>query len=82
MSDCGGGKIVKGNKQHRCEACFAIIPKGEIHHHYSGRWEGEWQNWRMHVECFYVYHEDGMGEFTPGSFETPKRLQKLPTPTT
>jgi len=41
----------KGNKDHKCAWCGEIIPKGEEFIHCKGKWEGDWQNWRMHLEC-------------------------------
>jgi hypothetical protein len=46
---------------------------GEKHHHYTGKFWGEFQNSRMHTECKEAMHamprqdiEDG---FEPGGFE-------------
>jgi hypothetical protein len=52
MSDFGEMKTVTGKKDYRCEWCGETIPTGERHEHYVGKWEGEFQNWRMHVECY------------------------------
>lgn len=41
-----------GYKDHRCEWCGETIPKGEKFAHYKGKWRDEWQNWRMHQECW------------------------------
>ena len=51
-------------------------PKGDIHYQFAGRWEGEWQAWRMHMEC----QESGWAEgdisegFTPFENERPAKL--------
>lgn len=52
MSDFGETTKVVGRKDYRCEWCGENIPKGEAHRHYGGMWEGNWQNWRMHEECY------------------------------
>jgi hypothetical protein len=77
VSDFGEGKWIIGRKRHRCDGCFGPIPKGETHYNYRGIWQGEWQNWRMHEECFEGYDAEGDGEFTLGSFEMPDRVRAL-----
>lgn len=77
MSDCGEGKWVTGIKPHSCAACFAAIAKGEKHYHFKGKWGGDWQDWRMHWECFEAYSEEGCEEFMAGTFEVPERLQRV-----
>ncbi len=77
MSDCGGGKWVKGRKQHRCEYCLGPIPTGEHHYNYRGLYGGEWQNWRMHSECFDDYDINGDGAFMPGDGTVPDRIRQL-----
>lgn len=52
MSDFGNHTTPKAAKDYRCEWCGEAIPKGEKHQHYVGVWDGEWQNWRMHDECY------------------------------
>lgn len=73
--DFGGGKWVVGRKLHRCTACYALIAKGESHYNYRGMYENEWQNWRMHKECFDAWDADGCEEFMPGDFPAPDRLK-------
>ncbi len=61
-------------KDHRCEWCGETITKGEKHAHYKGKWEGEFQDWRMHREC----NEDADNSdelqdgFTPYDHERPQ----------
>ena len=74
MSDFGEGKYVKARWRHRCVACWWPIEKGELHYNYRGMYGGEWQNWRMHVECEEDWEINGCEEFTPGDFEPPERL--------
>jgi len=64
-----------GRKEHRCEWCYEQIEAKEQHAHYIGVWNGEFQNWRMHEECFedYDLNRDGDGEFMPGEGERPAK---------
>lgn len=52
MSDFGRLEHPKGRKQYRCAWCGEEILVGEVHAHYVGVWESEWQDWRMHEECY------------------------------
>lgn len=51
MSDFGNMSYHKGYKDHRCEWCGEVIPKGEEFAHFQGMWQSEFQDWRMHKEC-------------------------------
>lgn len=64
-------------KDHRCEWCYERIARGERHHQFKGQWNGEWQNWRMHAECYAVYSTtvDCDEGFAPGEGERPERLK-------
>jgi hypothetical protein len=65
-------------KEHRCEYCYGLIPRGEIHPHYTGVWEREFQDWRMHQECYDDYMTNTAGEeFTTGGAEMPERVKAL-----
>ena len=77
MSDWGETRTVTGRKPHRCEACLYPIAVGEKHEYSIGVFDGEWQAWRMHLECFAAL-EDGSGhlEFTSGELPPPERLRK------
>lgn len=52
MTDFGDTNWPKAAKDHRCEWCGQGILKGEKHAHFVGKWDGEFQNWRMHSECY------------------------------
>jgi len=52
MSDFGETKYPTAAKEHRCEWCGEPIVVGENHAHFAGKWDGEFQNWRMHRECY------------------------------
>lgn len=76
--DCGQVYRVKGRKENRCESCFGDIPKGETHPNFRGRWGGEWQNWRMHQECYDGYSGEELYDgFTPGDGQVPERIRQL-----
>lgn len=51
MSDFSNHSMLVARKEHRCEYCGEKILKGEKHIKFSGVFEGEFQNWRMHDEC-------------------------------
>lgn len=76
MSDFGDGKWVVGRKNHRCTACYTMIPDNERHYYYKGMYDGVWQNWRMHCECYAAYQADDYEEFLPGDYPAPVREQK------
>jgi hypothetical protein len=64
-------------KQHKCEWCFGPIPKGEKHKQFSGMWQGDFQNWRMHDECYETSAGAQAEGFTPGEGEMPARVFEL-----
>lgn len=78
MSDFGQTKKVWARNEHRCEACLGPIVKGELHHQYKGVWHGEWQNWRMHHECYekmdFQDFEDG---FESGCIPMPEDVRMV-----
>jgi hypothetical protein len=73
MSDFGEGKTLKTRKSHRCEWCYERIVAGETCYRYKGMYDGDWQNWYMHPECYEDFRNSGDDEFTPGSAERPKK---------
>lgn len=73
MSDFSNYRYPVARKQHKCEWCGESIPVGEKHFQFTGVWESEWQNWRMHQECYSQYIDDCNGEgFMPYENERPK----------
>ncbi len=52
MTDFGTTTHPVAAKDHRCIWCGETITKGEKHAHFAGKWEGDFQNWRMHSECY------------------------------
>lgn len=77
MSNFGAMTTRAGNRDHICEWCGQVIPKGEIFHHYKGMFEDQWQNWRMHEECAEQNSiDDPYGDgFTPFGNDRPEKLQ-------
>ena len=78
MSDFTNFTHPKAAKDYRCEWCGESIPKGEVHAHFVGVWEGEWQNWRMHDECYdYSTSTDECQDgFMPFENERPVKVSK------
>ena len=74
MSDFGDAHQIRARKRHRCVACYGPIAEGEQHWQYSGMYDGAWQHWRMHNECYAAYEADGDYEFLPGELPGPERL--------
>ena len=58
MANFGDSKQVKLRKDKRCSWCGQVMKKGEVVYHFKGRWDGDWQNWKMHNECEQVYRND------------------------
>jgi len=44
-------KYPKGRKDHTCCECGAIIPKGERHGYFAGKWDGDFSDFRQHLDC-------------------------------
>ena len=45
-------------KAHRCEWCWQGIAVGEKHYKYVGVWEGDFQDWRMHLDCLEAWKRE------------------------
>lgn len=58
MGEFGETTYPCGRKDHRCEWCGETIPTSEKHAHFVGMWDGEFQDWRMHSECYSECYED------------------------
>lgn len=58
MSDFGSSTRPVARKNYRCLWCGEHILKKEKHYHYSGKWEGDFQDWRMHNECITACESD------------------------
>ena len=41
----------KAAKIHKCCWCWQDIVKGEKHYHQIGIFNGDWNDWRMHLDC-------------------------------
>lgn len=66
-----------GRKPHRCEHCKGQIATGEKHAHFVGEWQGDFQNWRMHLDCKAAWREDTEdGEICPNRHERGKNCRE------
>lgn len=61
MSNFGRGVTVRARKNHFCEWCWSAILMGEEHYRFKGKWEGEFQDWRMHRDCRVAFEEESEG---------------------
>lgn len=52
MTDFGCTTFPVARKQHQCIWCGEAIFEKESHAHFAGKWEGDFQDWRMHRECY------------------------------
>lgn len=41
----------KAAREHFCDQCHQTIPKGSVYSCLSGKWEGEFETFREHLEC-------------------------------
>ena len=73
MTDFGDTSWPVARKPHRCEWCGEVIAVGEKHARYVGKWEGDFQNWRMHSDCLeYADENDALQDgFAPYEHERP-----------
>jgi hypothetical protein len=74
MSEFGSPTYPVARKEYRCEWCGEKIPRGQRHLKFTGMWEGDFQNWRMHLECDDARsQEDYSGDgFTPFENDRPE----------
>ena len=72
MTDFGETRWPEAGKEHRCEWCGETILCLEKHAHYVGKWDGEFQNWRMHRECYDDASDELEDGFMPYEHERPK----------
>ena len=49
----------KARKPYKYVWCGEQILLKEEHAHFVGKWEGKFQNWRMHTDCYNAVHRDG-----------------------
>lgn len=72
MSDFSRMTHPKSKKERICEWCGQTILSGKVHPHFVGTFQGDWQNWRMHDECYAVMRlGDYIDGFTPHDNERP-----------
>jgi hypothetical protein len=51
MSDFFNRRDLVARKPHRCDQCRKMIPVGERHTYSAGRFDGDFQTSREHIEC-------------------------------
>lgn len=80
MSNCGGFSHPKARKAYICDMCCEVIPKTEVHAHFTGKWNGDWQDWRAHEECNKAYQDsleaNSIDGFLPEDFKRPTKESK------
>lgn len=42
-------------KDHVCQECGSVIPKGTMYHLQTGLFDGSWYHWRVHADCAELY---------------------------
>lgn len=55
------GKVVNARKEHRCCHCGEPIPKGTKYWCATGKFEGEWETYKSHVECNQIARDYACG---------------------
>jgi hypothetical protein len=63
-------------KEYRCEWCGEKILKGDLHAKYVGKWQGDFQFYRMHDECVGALQDMDSNDddgFTPFENERPRK---------
>jgi hypothetical protein len=56
-------KIVKANKDHKCNLCCGDISKGETYNHAVYKESGEIYSWKIHLHCNELTHKLNMFEY-------------------
>lgn len=51
MSDFGHATKPVARKRHQCIHCLQFIVVGERHERFVGKWQGDFQDWRNHLDC-------------------------------
>ena len=72
--DFNAPKYPVAAKSHRCIYCVERIAPGTRHLHFTGVWEGDWQDWRMHKECE-AAHDASQDEYSEGEICNHRHLR-------
>ena len=74
-ADFGDIRYPTARKPHHCHWCGERILVGERHPQFVGKWEGDFQNWRMHAECYdHAMANDELSDgFSPYEHERPTK---------
>lgn len=56
MCDCESPEVYteqwpKARKEYRCDECFKPIKKGATYYKFSGKWDGEFRDYKRHERC-------------------------------
>lgn len=51
MPEFYSARWVVARKEHKCVECGAPVFKGEKHGYFTGKWDGELESYRQHIEC-------------------------------
>lgn len=56
MCDCESPEIYteqwpKARKEHQCDECYKPIKKGSAYYKFSGKWDGEFSEYKRHERC-------------------------------
>lgn len=55
MNQCQTDTTPVARKDHVCQECGCVIPKGTTHHLQKGVLDGSWYSWRVHSDCAELY---------------------------
>lgn len=47
-------KVVKGRKDHRCEECNQVMPKGTLHIFVKSLYDAHWSEYRCCARCHFI----------------------------
>lgn len=58
VTDFGVDRNPVAKKNHVCEWCRTFVLIGERYYRYRGKWEGEFQDWAMHLDCVEAHQKE------------------------
>ena len=51
----------KAAKNHACQVCGCVIPRGTVHHYQTSAYDGTVQAWRVHSDCAEMHWHHNRG---------------------
>lgn len=51
----------KAIKDHKCCECHGVIKKGETYHFIKGKWDGDWESFKMCGDCKSIWCQFNCG---------------------